>query len=66
MTGADVTGKALDRLLVSVYYLRPVADFRDEAAAALPKAQAGKLIALCQTNSSPRVSFETAQRKDGK
>lgn len=59
-----LAGEALDRLFASVYYLRPVADFRDEAVAALPKAEAGKLIALCQTNSSPRVSFETAQSKD--
>ncbi len=54
---------ALDRLFASVYYLRPVADFRNEAAVALPKAEAAKLIALCQTNSSPRMSFETAMPK---
>ena len=55
-----LTGESLDRLFASVYYLRPVPEFRDEAIAALPKDEASKLIELCQTTCSPRVSFETA------
>jgi hypothetical protein len=58
-----LAGESLDRLFASVHFLRPVADFRDEVRAALPTAEAGKLIELCQTTSSPRVSFETAQSK---
>jgi hypothetical protein len=45
-----------------VYFLRPVADFRDEVRATLPTDEASKLIELCQTTSAPRVSFETAQK----
>jgi hypothetical protein len=53
----------MDQLFESVYYLRPVAGFREEAARALPGREADKLIDLCQTTSSPRVSFETAEQK---
>ena len=55
-----LAGESLDRLFASVYFLRPAADFRDEVRAALPSDEASKLIELCQTTSSPRVSFETA------
>ena len=41
---------------------KPVENFRTEAAALLPKAEANKLIKLCQTDSAPRVSFETTER----
>lgn len=58
-----LAGESLDRLFASVYFLRPAADFRDEVRAALPISEADKLIELCQTSSSPRVSFETAQSK---
>lgn len=58
-----LAGESLDRLFASVYLLRPVADFRDEVRAVLPAVEADKLIELCQTTSSPRVSFETAQSK---
>jgi hypothetical protein len=58
-----LAGESLDRLFASVYYLRPVSDFREEVVAALPRQHADKLIELCQTTSSPRVSFETAQSK---
>ena len=37
-------------------------NFRDEAKALLGKADANKLIKLCQTESAPRVSFETTER----
>ena len=55
-----LAGESLERLFASVYYLRPVAEFRDEVAAALPGTEATKLIELCQSTSAPRVSFETA------
>jgi hypothetical protein len=58
-----VAGESLDDLFESVHYLRPVADFREEVAAALPKRAASQLIELCQTTCSPRVSFETAETK---
>jgi len=57
-----LAGESLDRVFASGYYLRPVADFRQEVGATLPASEAGKLIELCQTTSSPRVSFETAQK----
>ncbi len=59
----SLAGECMDQLFESVYYLRPVADFRDEAARALPGREADQLIDLCQTTSSPRVSFETAELK---
>ncbi len=55
-----LAGESLDRLFASVYYLRPVAEFREEVVTTLPQAEAAKLIELCQTTSAPRVSFETA------
>ncbi len=55
-----LAGESLDRLFASLYYLRPVPEFREQAVAALPKDEASKLIELCQTTCSPRVSFETA------
>jgi hypothetical protein len=58
-----LAGESLDRLFASVYLLRPVPGFRGEVRATLPAVEADKLIALCQTTSSPRVSFETAQCK---
>jgi hypothetical protein len=58
-----LAGEFLDRLFASVYYLRPMPDFREEVVAALPRQDADKLIELCQTTSSPRLSFETAQSK---
>lgn len=59
-----LSGESLDRLFASRYYLRPVAEFRAEVLSALPATEAAKLIELCQTTSSPRVSFETAQSKN--
>ena len=57
-------GKAFDRLFAWVNYLRSVPEFREEVVATLPGREAGELIELCQTTSSPRVSFETAQGKN--
>jgi hypothetical protein len=36
----------------SVHYLKPIADFRDEVAAALPRRTATQLIELCQVESA--------------
>jgi hypothetical protein len=46
----------------AVFRFKPVENFRDEAKALLAKAEANKLIKLCQTESAPRVSFETTER----
>src|SRR5437762_6249587 len=58
-----LAGESLDGLFDSRHYLKPVVDFRDEVAAALPRRTAAQLIELCQVECSPRVSFETAQTK---
>ena len=58
-----LAGESLDDLFESHHYLRPIADFRDEVAAALPRRAATQLIELCQVECSPRVSFETAETK---
>ena len=58
-----VAGESLDELFDSRHFLKPIADFRDEVAAALPRRAAAQLIELCQVNCSPRVSFETAETK---
>ena len=58
-----VAGESLDELFDSRHYLKPIADFRDEVATALPRRTATQLIELCQVECSPRVSFETAETK---
>ncbi len=58
-----LAGESLDELFESRHYLKPVADFRDEVMAALPRRTATQLIELCQVECSPRVSFETAETK---
>jgi hypothetical protein len=58
-----LAGECVDRLFESVYYLRPVAEFREEVSQALPKRDARQLIELCETKCAPRVSFETAETK---
>ena len=42
---------------------RPIEKFREEAGTLLPKADANRLIKLCQSASAPRVSFETTERE---
>ena len=59
----SLAGECVDRLFESVYYLRPVAEFREEVSQALPKRDARRLIELCETKCAPRVSFETAETK---
>jgi hypothetical protein len=58
-----LAGECVDRLFESVYFLRPVTDFREEVSQALPKRDGRQLLELCQTKSAPRVSFETAETK---
>lgn len=58
-----LAGECMDQLFESAYYLRPIANFREEAARSLDGRQADELIDLCQTTSAPRVSFETAEPK---
>jgi hypothetical protein len=58
-----LAGECVDRLFESVYYLRPVAEFREEVSQVLPKRDARQLIQLCETKCAPRVSFETAETK---
>jgi hypothetical protein len=58
-----LAGESLDDLFESRHYLKPVTDFREEVADALPRGSAAQLIELCQVECSPRVSFETAETK---
>ncbi len=48
-----LAGECVDRLFESVYYLRPVAEFREEVSQALPKRDARQLIELCETKCAP-------------
>ncbi len=58
----QLAGSVFNRLFVPTISFKPIENFRDEARALLAKADATKLIKLCQTESAPRVSFETAER----
>ena len=58
----EVAGRLFTRLFTPAVSFKPVADFREEVLALLPKTEATKLIKLCQTESAPRVSFETADK----
>ena len=58
-----LAGESLEELFESRHYLKPVAEFRDEVTAALPRRAAVHLIEVCQVECSPRVSFETAETK---
>ena len=58
----QLAGAVFSRLFIPTISFRPVENFREEAKALLAKAEANKLIKLCQTESAPRVSFETAER----
>ena len=59
----QLTGRVFSRLFIPTLTYKPVEDFRIEAAALLPKAEATELIKLCQSASTPRVSFETSERE---
>ena len=58
----QLAGTAFTRLFVPTISYKPVENFREETKALVAKTNAGKLIKLCQTESAPRVSFETAER----
>ena len=58
----QLAGAVFSRLFTPTISFKPVENFRDEARALLAKAEANKLIKLCQTESAPRVSFETTER----
>jgi len=58
----ELASGVFTRLFVPTISYRPAERFREEAAALLPKADANRLINLCQSASAPRVSFETTER----
>ncbi len=58
----QLAGAVFSRLFVPTISFKPVENFREEARTLLAKSEATKLIKLCQTESAPRVSFETAER----
>ena len=58
----QLAGAVFSRLFIPTITFKPVENFRDEARALLAKTEANKLIKLCQTESAPRVSFETTER----
>ena len=53
---------AFSKLFVPAITFKPIEDFREETRALLAKGDANKLLKLCQTESAPRVSFETTER----
>ena len=59
----ELASGVFTRLFVPTISYRPAERFREEAAALLPKADANRLINLCQSASAPRVSFETTERE---
>jgi hypothetical protein len=59
----SVAGGAFTRLFVPAISYRLVEKFREHATALLPKADANRLVSLCQSVSAPRVSFETSERE---
>lgn len=56
-----LAGRFFDRLFLATPKFRPVENFRDEAERHLGPSMARRLIGLCQSESSPRVSFETRE-----
>jgi hypothetical protein len=58
----QLAGTVFCRLFIPTSTFKLVENFRDEARALLAKGEANKLIKLCQTESAPRVSFETTER----
>lgn len=57
-------GRHAARLLESVQFYRPAKDFRDAVHDLWPMRDAERIIAAFETDSTPRVSFETAERGD--
>ena len=58
----QLAGSAFIKLFVPAITFKPIEGFREEAVVLLAKCDATKLIKLCQTASTPRVSFETTER----
>jgi hypothetical protein len=58
-----IAGDAFRTLFTPVKIYQLVDDFRTAAKAQLPEAKATELTALCESEASPRVSFETAKEK---
>ena len=59
----NLAGGVFTHLFVPTMSYRPIEKFREEAGTLLPKADANRLIKLCQSASAPRVSFETTERE---
>lgn len=57
-----IVGSAMNRLFTPAVAYKPIQDFRAEAERILGRA-GGRLIKLCESESSPRVNFETANRE---
>jgi hypothetical protein len=55
-------GDAAKRLFTKRVVMVPVTEFRAAVEQEFPPAQAAKLIETCETDSNPRVEFETAER----
>jgi hypothetical protein len=60
-----IAGDHFRRLFTTVKSYQLVDDFRAEAASRLPADKAEALTKLCESDSSPRVSFEAANRAGG-
>lgn len=58
-----LTGKVFDRLFRPSVSYRPVAEFRAEAVTLLGEIAGNQLIDLCESETSPRLSFETVRRE---
>lgn len=59
-----VAGETFRHLFTTVKIYQLVENFRAEAAALLPTKKAEALTSLCETESAPRVSFETTKRAE--
>lgn len=57
----DVAGTSLNRLFTPAVVYKPIDGFRDAAASILGRS-AARLIKLCESDTKPRVNFETADR----
>ena len=58
----NIAGSVFTRLFVPTVSYKLTERFREAVTALLPKAEANKLIRLCQSASAPRASFETTER----
>ena len=61
----SVVGDNFRKLFKAVKLYQPVDGFRDRVAALLSTAKAQALLKLCENESAPRVSFETAKQVEG-